>query len=63
VPPKGVPLTPEHRAKITAAMAKYRKLVHGTISAYNNKGCRCPRCKAAWSAYMKKRRVPRRADR
>lgn len=24
---------------------------HGTANGYNNRGCRCPACKAAWAVY------------
>lgn len=39
-----------------------KKLEHGKASTYNNHGCRCDLCKAAWNKYMKPRvRVWRKA--
>lgn len=28
---------------------------HGTANGYNNLGCRCDRCRAAWAAYVNDR--------
>jgi hypothetical protein len=41
--------SPEARAKIS--LARTRPIVHGTISAYTNKKCRCEPCRAAQSEY------------
>lgn len=29
-----------------------KEVVHGRASSYNNHGCRCSECRAAWSKYM-----------
>ena len=52
---KGETMSEQRRAKISAAMAPYRKpLVHGTANGYKNKGCRCADCRAASTLYMSK---------
>jgi hypothetical protein len=32
---------------------------HGSASTYTNHHCRCDECKAAWNAYVSKRRMQR----
>lgn len=39
-----------------------KEVVHGRASSYNNHGCRCDECKAAWTAYMRPRIKKYRAD-
>lgn len=34
-----------------------KKVPHG-VSGYSNWNCRCPKCKRAWSAYLKGKRRP-----
>jgi hypothetical protein len=30
---------------------------HGTANGYNNRGCRCDRCRLAWSIYCREHRA------
>lgn len=32
-----------------------KDVVHGRASSYNNHGCRCDECRAAWKDYMRPR--------
>jgi hypothetical protein len=34
----------------------HKEQTHGTASRYNNKGCRCTDCRAAWTVYCRERR-------
>ena len=36
------------------------KTPHGTHNAYRNYKCRCPKCRAAWAAYVRERRAAQR---
>jgi hypothetical protein len=33
--------------------------LHGTANGYNNRGCRCDECRAAWRDYERERRRKR----
>lgn len=35
-------------------------MIHGKAGTYNNRGCRCTLCKAAWAAYLKPRQQAQR---
>jgi hypothetical protein len=36
------------------------ELEHGKAGTYNNRGCRCEMCKAAWAEYLRPRQQARR---
>lgn len=36
------------------------RLAHGKASTYNNRGCRCAKCKAAWAEYLRPKQQARR---
>ena len=47
---------PCHRKKFKSDMLVRRPLVHGTIRAYKNRGCRCDACRVAGSVYNREQR-------
>ena len=45
-----------HSCHIDKTNSEYKRTVvkeHGTASMYNNRGCRCDKCRKAWNIYLK----------
>jgi hypothetical protein len=44
--------SPECKEPVPDGRAKYAdEHWHGTVNGFNNKQCRCPRCREAWRIY------------
>lgn len=53
---------PRERVEIVLElMLKNNDPRHGTVNGYNNLGCRCPQCRAAWVVCQKEQRLKRAA--
>ena len=62
-------VNPGHLELITIASNRERRtprtpapVVHGTITGYGSRKCRCPECRAAWSAYQRERYYVEKAE-
>lgn len=57
-------VNPSHLELVTLKLNRARRnfdhlkrpIVHGSLSGYVNKGCRCDECKTRWSSYIRERR-------